>query len=109
MHRQNRARQSLMLSQQNQVLTNIVDPQPPIPPPSAREVRAGLLEQAKDKWNTEIEGIVRRIYDTDWNQVRANWEDRIGDIAKRVSAETTEAVSGERSASPVTKVTSREG
>jgi hypothetical protein len=72
-------------------------------------VRAGLLEQAKDRWNTEIEGMVRRIYDTDWNHVRADWEDRIARIANRISAGTTEAIPGEGSAGPEAKVTTREG
>jgi altered-inheritance-of-mitochondria protein 5 len=75
MNRQNRLRQSIMLSQQNAVLLNIIEPQPPQPPPTAREARAGFAEMAKDRWNAEIEGLLRRVYGTDWNRARADVED----------------------------------
>lgn len=85
-------RQASLLAQQNQVLTNIVDPQPPSPPPTARQVRGGFVDQAKDKWNSEIEGVARRIYDTDWNQVRADWEDRIWSVAAKPLKEAKDKI-----------------
>jgi MICOS complex subunit MIC12 len=82
-HRANRLRQSTLLSQQNTVLINIVDPNPPEPEPTARAVRAGLVDQAKDRWNTEIEGLARRVYDTDWSRVRANVEESVVGLFSR--------------------------
>jgi altered-inheritance-of-mitochondria protein 5 len=76
-HRQTRARQADLLRQQDVLFRNIVDPQPPLPPPTVREERAGLMEQAKDMWNAEIEGLVRRAHNTDWAAVRAGWERKI--------------------------------
>jgi MICOS complex subunit MIC12 len=74
MNRQNRLRQSIMLSQQSAVLLNIIEPQPPLPPPTAREVRGGFAEMAKDRWNAEVEGLLRKVYGTDWNKARADVE-----------------------------------
>jgi hypothetical protein len=39
-----------------------------------------LTETLKDRWNAEVEGLVRRVEETDWNQVRARWESRIGAV-----------------------------
>jgi altered-inheritance-of-mitochondria protein 5 len=84
MNRQNRLRQSIMLSQQSAVLLNIVEPQLPLPPPTAREVRGGFAEMAKDRWNAEIEGLLRRAYGTDWNKARADVEDGLSGVASRL-------------------------
>jgi len=46
-----------------------VEPQPLVPPPVAREVRTGLVETAKDRWNGEVESLVRRVQATDWARV----------------------------------------
>jgi hypothetical protein len=89
-----------MLAQQNLVLINIVDPQPLQPPPTARAVRGSLFDQAKDKWNSEIEERARKIYDTDWNQVRADWEDRIWGLASRSLKETKENIIDARPSPP---------
>jgi hypothetical protein len=43
-------------------------------------VNVSLVETLKDRWNGEVEGLVRRMQDTDWNQVRARWESRIGTV-----------------------------
>jgi hypothetical protein len=43
-------------------------------------VNVSLVETLKDRWNGEVEGLVRRVQETDWNQVRARWESRIGTI-----------------------------
>jgi altered-inheritance-of-mitochondria protein 5 len=76
-HRQSRQRQAHVLQQQELLLRNVVDPQPLPPPTTAREPRAGLAERAKDMWNAEIEGLVRRVYEQDWNAARARWENRL--------------------------------
>jgi MICOS complex subunit MIC12 len=83
-HRQNRLGQSVLLSQQNLVLRSIVQPEPPIPPPTAREARAGVIEFAKDRWNGEIEGLVRKVNNTDWNEVRSEWEGKIMALVSRL-------------------------
>jgi len=75
-HRSNRTYQTTLVSQQNKILTNLIDPQLPPPRDRMKEVQAGVVEMAKDKWNNEIEGLLRRTYKTDWNAVRAKWEDR---------------------------------
>jgi MICOS complex subunit MIC12 len=53
-----------------------------------KQVPAGVLEMAKDKWNREIEGLARRAYETDWAAVRATWGDRVvsawGSVRSRV-------------------------
>jgi altered-inheritance-of-mitochondria protein 5 len=46
-----------------------------------KEVPAGVVEMAKDRWNREIEGLLRGAYETDWNAVRAKWEDRVVGLA----------------------------
>jgi MICOS complex subunit MIC12 len=84
MNRQTRLRQSIMLSQQSAVLLGIVEPQPPLPPPTTREVRGGFAEMAKDRWNAEIEALLRRAYATDWNRARADVEDGLRGVVSRL-------------------------
>jgi hypothetical protein len=43
-------------------------------------VNVSLVETLKDRWNGEVESLVRRVQETDWNQVRARWESRIGTV-----------------------------
>lgn len=73
-----------MLSQQSAVLLNIVEPQPLQPPPTLREVRGGFVEMAKDRWNAEIEGLLRRTYDKDWSKARVGVEETIYGAASRL-------------------------
>jgi MICOS complex subunit MIC12 len=73
-----------MLSQQSAVLLNIVEPQPLQPLPTPREVRGGFVEMAKDRWNAEIEGLLRRTYNKDWNKARADVEDGLYGITSRL-------------------------
>jgi MICOS complex subunit MIC12 len=40
-----------------------------------KEVPAGVVEMAKDKWNKEIESLATRAYETDWAAERAKWTD----------------------------------
>jgi len=76
-HRSNRTYQSTLVSQQSRVLTNLIDGTPPPPRDQLKKVPAGVLEMGKDKWNSEIEGLVKRAYETNWAAVRARWEDRV--------------------------------
>ncbi|KAF2431893.1 hypothetical protein EJ08DRAFT_678062 [Tothia fuscella] len=69
MHAQKRAHQSALLRQQSLILENIIRPLPAAPPTTAREARVGVVESAKDRWNGEIERLVRRAQSTDWRLV----------------------------------------
>ncbi|KAF2662337.1 hypothetical protein K491DRAFT_710276 [Lophiostoma macrostomum CBS 122681] len=84
LHQQNRATQAALLRQQRAVLTNVVVPPPPGPEPEPKEVEVGLVEMAKDRWNRELEGVVRRVYETDWRRVRERAEDRVGGLVGSV-------------------------
>ena len=78
-HRANRTHQSLLLRQQAKLLNSHVDPpEPEYEPPTYRVESAGLEEQLKDRWNREIETIVRKAQTTDWEAFRIRWETRIG-------------------------------
>jgi len=59
-----------------------VDPQPATAPPVAREVRTGLVESAKDRWNGEVEGLVRRVQGTDWGVVREGVVGRVRGVVE---------------------------
>jgi MICOS complex subunit MIC12 len=56
-----------------------------------KEVQAGAIEMAKDRWNREIEGLLRRTYETDWNAVRGEWENRIVGVVGRVREKAADA------------------
>ncbi|KAF2013860.1 hypothetical protein BU24DRAFT_452668 [Aaosphaeria arxii CBS 175.79] len=84
LHQQNRATQAALLRQQRSVLTSVIEPQPPAPEPTSREAPVGVTEMAKDRWNRELEGVVRRVYNTDWRRVREDVEDRIGGVVNRM-------------------------
>lgn len=77
MHARNRLHQSALLRQQALLVDNVVDPQPLPPPPTNREVRAGLLETAKDRWNAELEREVRMVQRVDWRQVWGRMEEGV--------------------------------
>lgn len=62
-----------------------MEPLPPIPDPPAYEVRrAGLTEVLKDRWNSEIENLVRNVQTTDWNEKRELYEQRIANAWSRL-------------------------
>ncbi|KAJ4294500.1 hypothetical protein N0V90_008191 [Kalmusia sp. IMI 367209] len=84
LHTKNRLTQAALLRQQRNVLTHVVEPEPPAPEPVARVVPAGLAEMAKDKWNRALEGGLRGVYETDWRRVRENAEDRVGTLVEKV-------------------------
>lgn len=77
-HRSNRTYQSLLLRQQARLLIGKIDPpEPEYEPPAYRIEQAGLEEQLKDRWNREVETLVRRVQTTDWEAARIRWENRI--------------------------------
>jgi altered-inheritance-of-mitochondria protein 5 len=88
-HRANRNVQRTMLSQQAALLNSVVEPPPPQPDPPAYEVRkAGLVEGLKDRWNGEVERLVRRVEETDWSRQREIYEERVATVwAKLRSSE----------------------
>ncbi|KAI9706238.1 MAG: hypothetical protein M1820_004813 [Bogoriella megaspora] len=92
-HRQNRLSQSAFLRNQAIALNNFSDPQPLAPPPTARETRLNWSETWKDRWNTELENGVRRLYAVNWNEVRDDteravaraWESAVGKAREEAS------------------------
>lgn len=90
-HRQNRTYQSTLLRQQARLLNNKIDPpEPEYEPPAYRMEQAGLEEQLKDRWNREVENLVRKAQTTDWEAERIKWENRISSAFNNVRS--TEAV-----------------
>lgn len=80
-HRANRSVQRTLLSQQAALLNSVVEPPPPAPEPPAYEIRkAGLVEGLKDRWNDEVERLVRRVEETDWSRKREIYEERIAAV-----------------------------
>jgi altered-inheritance-of-mitochondria protein 5 len=65
LHKRNRLIQSAALQQSNLILQNLVEPLSPAPPPGPY-TKISFVESAKDQWNEEVEGLVRRVQGTDW-------------------------------------------
>ena len=85
LHRANRKYQHTLLSQQSVLLNSAIEPLPPLPESPAYDVqKVSMTETLKDQWNRELEGMVKRVEETDWNQVRARWESRIGTVWARL-------------------------
>jgi altered-inheritance-of-mitochondria protein 5 len=85
LHRANRKYQHTLLAQQSVLLNSVVEPLPPLPDTAAYDVQqVSMVETLKDRWNREVETLVRRVEETDWNQVRARWESRIGTVWAKV-------------------------
>ncbi|KAI1806804.1 hypothetical protein F4811DRAFT_509369 [Daldinia bambusicola] len=77
-HQRHRERQAAILRQQTRLISGIIDPLPPVLPPTRAELaaaeRANLIERAKDRWNSEIEGAVHWVQNKDWEETRENVE-----------------------------------
>ena len=84
LHTQNRLTQSALLRQQRTVLTGFYEPKQIEPEPTSREVPVGVAEMAKDRWNRELESLVRTAYNTDWRRVRENAEDKVSEILQKL-------------------------
>lgn len=90
-HARNRQHQAALLKQHAQLLRNVTDPQPPGPPPPTRQIPAGLVETAKDRWNAWLEEDVRKLQNTDWDSVRENIEESISTVWRRAFEKSREA------------------
>ena len=95
-HRANRNVQKTLLAQQSTLLNSVVEPLPPAPEPPAYELRrGGLAEELKDRWNREVEKLVRNVQQTDWERVRENAEDIIAAAWARLrQSKTAQEVEG---------------
>ncbi|KAK4901745.1 hypothetical protein LTR27_001517 [Elasticomyces elasticus] len=92
-HARNRVAQSARLHQQSLLLNQIVDgPLQPPPPSAPREVQAGLLETVKDRWNSELEGNVKKLQSTDWDGVRNQMEEGVSRVWRRAFQKSREGV-----------------
>ena len=69
-----------------------MEPLPALPPPTSREVRGGLLEAAKDKWNAELEREVRMLQNVDWSDVRERMEEGTSRVWRRLFEKGREVV-----------------
>ncbi|KAF2840565.1 hypothetical protein M501DRAFT_1014577 [Patellaria atrata CBS 101060] len=86
-HHLTRSNQRALIHRSTLLLTNIVEPLPPLPEPVAREARGGLVETAKDIWNRELEGLVRRAQGVRWREVEERVEGVVGGIVGKVREE----------------------
>jgi len=109
LHTTNRVQQAALLHQQSLILNSIVEPQQPLPPPTAREVRAGVLETVKDGWNRELERNVRKVESVDWNGVRDQMEDTVSRLWRRAFAGAREAAEEVRATGQLETAKQREG
>lgn len=95
-HQRTREQQGNILRSQALVLRGLVEPFPPLPPPTRSEVAAAqretTIEVAKDRWNHEIQNAVRWVQKTDWVQVREGLEERTLQLLGITPAEAFEAV-----------------
>ncbi|KAF4462387.1 hypothetical protein FALBO_10794 [Fusarium albosuccineum] len=93
-HQRTREQQGQALRSQALALQALVDPLPPLPPPTRSEVataqRAKAVEVAKDRWNTEVENAVRWVQHTDWVQVREDFEDSASRLWRRTFGNPSE-------------------
>ena len=46
-----------------------------------------MVETAKDRWNGEVEGLVRRVQGVDWRSAREGLEDRLTSAWRKVREE----------------------
>ncbi|MCJ1351329.1 MAG: hypothetical protein MMC33_001313 [Icmadophila ericetorum] len=77
-HQNARAHQAALLYQQSLLLNSILDPDviPVEDVPKYRLRRVGLMEMFKDRWNEEVEGVVRWGLGVRWGSVREAVERR---------------------------------
>lgn len=93
LHARNRLHQSALLHQQAVLLNGIVEPETTQKPqPIDREVRIGLLETAKDRWNAELEKNVRTLQTADWTAARVRLEEKVSVLWRTAFEKTREGV-----------------
>ncbi|KAM0715471.1 hypothetical protein Q7P37_008969 [Cladosporium fusiforme] len=91
LHARNRLQQSALLHQQAILLNGITEPETVQPPPINREVRQGLLETAKDRWNAELEKNVRQLQTADWTSARLRLEEKVSAVWRNAFEKGREA------------------
>lgn len=52
----------------------------------------GLVEEAKDRWNRELESNVKKVQSLDWERIRERMEDGVGSLWSRVVEGSREGV-----------------
>jgi len=82
LHKRNRLTQSAALHQSNLILQNLVEPLPPVLP-TRPYAKLSFVESAKDQWNEEVEGLVRRVQETNWRGVGEEAVDGVLGLVKR--------------------------
>ena len=107
LHKANRNVQHTILQQSAGLLHATIEPPAPVPDPPPYEVkRAGLTEELKDRWNSEIERMVRKIQTTNWQEQREIYEQKISNAwnnvkqteqAKELEQKVKETVEGVKS------------
>ncbi|KAI9805588.1 MAG: hypothetical protein M1825_000839 [Sarcosagium campestre] len=85
-HQRNRYRQSLLLQQSSSLLASLVEEGGSSLPgaPETRIRHAGLVEMAKDRWNDELAGAVNRVYNFDWDRLKADTGNAVASAFSRV-------------------------
>ncbi|KAI9727110.1 MAG: hypothetical protein M1828_007311 [Chrysothrix sp. TS-e1954] len=84
-HHRTRTHQSALLRQQSALLNNIIDPPPEQPIIRERVSKADIAEVAKDRWNREVESLVRRVEGADWGGIGERGEWIVRALGRRVS------------------------
>lgn len=80
------------MHQQAVLLNGIVEPEPAQPEPINREVRIGLLETAKDRWNAELEKNVRMLQTADWTSARLRLEEKVSSMWRSAFEKSKEGI-----------------
>ncbi|RMZ90427.1 hypothetical protein DV736_g2342, partial [Chaetothyriales sp. CBS 134916] len=100
LHRANRSYQHTILVQSHDLLSSHYDPQPsPLDPPVYELQKPGLTELLKDTWNAEVERLVRKVQETDWDAKRRDLENLAGNAWAQLRASEA-ANDGEKQAGP---------
>ncbi|EEU45468.1 uncharacterized protein NECHADRAFT_100537 [Fusarium vanettenii 77-13-4] len=104
-HQRTREQQGQALRSQALAIQGLIDPFPPLPPPTRSEVaaaqRANAVEVAKERWNTEVMNAVRWVQHTDWVEVREGLEDTASRLWSRTFGNPSEGA--ESTIKPIVK------
>ncbi|KAI1336753.1 hypothetical protein F5Y15DRAFT_393047 [Xylariaceae sp. FL0016] len=107
-HQRNREQQAAVLRRQTLLLSGLYDPLPPVLPPTRTEMaakeRAQVIETAKDRWNSEVEGAVRWAQNNDWEGVRLGFERTLAQLWSNAFGKPgNEVAKGEKKAEAVAR------
>lgn len=82
-HERNRQVQAASLRTSARTLNSLFEPQQPLGPTRAellRAERSSFLENAKDRWNSEIERAVRSLQNTNWEDIKQRRDSAIAKV-----------------------------